>query len=332
MKNKTLIKNEENKTQNKEINNLKKDKIMNNTLFNKNNRSKKEESKLSKDKNIPNLSLKENRLKSSRLKNPYKLTYSRNYNDYNQILTELTDINTSKINWALKLRKDELMNIIEEKGQNENKRKLRIASAKPTTRGLVLTSNFIEPKFYMEDLEKYKKKLKNKRRPLSSVLNPNFNNVKHLFTNKINLQSKEFASSLRSYNINKNKIEKIKWNNCFTNCNKSRDSNYYTKFLLPKTEEGKKNYRRIEKRVFQPYSVVYKDIVLGNDTVKQKILTPKKDFSYSGVGSYLDLGKYRTNYGVKNTSLNANILKTETNSQCLFELGLRNYPKLKVKS
>jgi len=331
MKNKTLIKNEENKAQNKEINNLKKDKIMNNTLFNKNNRSKKEESKLSKDKNIPNLSLKENRLKSSRLKNPYKLSYSRNYNDYNQILTELTDINTSKINWALKLRKDELMNIVEEKGPNENKHKLRIASAKPATRGLVLTSNFLEPKFYMEDLEKYRKKTKNRKRPLSSMLNPNFNNVKHLFTNKINLQSKEFASSLRSYNIKKNKIEKIKWNNCFTNCNKNRD-NYYTKFLLPRTEDGKKNYRKIEKRVFQPYSVIYKDIVLGNDTVKQKVLTPKKDFSYSGVGSYLDLGKYKTNYGVKNTSLNANILKTETNSLCLFELGLRNYPKLKVKS
>ena len=158
MKNKSVIKNDENKTQNKEIKNLKKDKVKNNSLFNKNNRSNKEESKYSKDKNFPNLSQKENRLKSSKLKNPYKLSYSRNYNDYNQILTELTDINTSKINWALKLRKDELMNIIEEKGQNENKRKLRIASAKPTTRGLVLTSNFIEPKFYMEDLEKYRKK------------------------------------------------------------------------------------------------------------------------------------------------------------------------------
>ena len=269
MKNKSLSKNEENKTQNKEINNLKKDKKMNNTLFNKNNRSKKEESKFSKDKNNPNLSQKENRLKSSRLKNPYKLTYSRNYNDYKQILTELTDINTSKINWALKLRKDELMKIVEEKGQNENKHKLRIASAKPASRGLVLTSNFLEPKFYMEDLEKYRKKAKNRKRPLSSMLNPNFNNVKHLFTNKINLQSKEFASSLRSYNIKKNKIEKIKWNNCFTNCNKSKD-NYYTKFLLPRTEDGKKNYRKIEKRVFQPYSVIYKDIVLGNDTVKQK--------------------------------------------------------------
>ena len=48
MKNKSVLKNEENKTQNKEIKNLKKDKIKNNSLFNKNNknnRSNKEESK-----------------------------------------------------------------------------------------------------------------------------------------------------------------------------------------------------------------------------------------------------------------------------------------------
>ena len=49
MKNKSVLKNEENKTQNKEIKNLKKDKIKNNSLFNKNNknnRSNKEESKI----------------------------------------------------------------------------------------------------------------------------------------------------------------------------------------------------------------------------------------------------------------------------------------------
>ena len=53
MKNKSVIKNDENKTQNKEIKNLKKDKVKNNSLFNKNNRSNKEESKYSKDKNFP---------------------------------------------------------------------------------------------------------------------------------------------------------------------------------------------------------------------------------------------------------------------------------------
>ena len=334
MKNKPLDKNEENKKHSRQLKIQKNNKIINHTLFNKSNRSKKEESKHATDNKNQNQTQNEIRLKSSKLKIPYKLSYSRNYNDYKQILTELTDINISKINWAIKLRKDQLMNKMEEKKNiKKDTPKIRIASStKPATRGLVLTSNFKEPKFYMEDLEKFRKKIKNIKRPLSSILNPNFNNIKHLYVNKINLQSKEFASSLRNYHTAKNKNEKIKWDNCFTNCNKSRDNNYYTKFLLPRTDEGKKNFKRIEKRINQPYSIIYKDIVLGSDTIKQKVLTPKKDFAYSGVGSYLDLGNYRTNYGVKNTSLNENILKSESNSQCLFELGLRNYQKIKIKS
>ena len=335
MKNISLGKNKEKKVKSKEVKNQKKDEIKGTSLFNKNYRPKKEESKYNNDIKNPNKSQNEIRLKSSKLKNPYKLSYSRNYNDYKQILTELTDINTSKINWAIRLRKDQLMNKMEEKNINDakNKRKLRIASsAKPATRGLALTSHFLEPKFYMEDLEKFRKKIKNRKRPLSSILNPNFNNIKHIFKNKINPQSKEFASSLRNYNTAKSKNEKIKWNNCFSNSNRNRENNYYSKFLLPRTEEGKRNFKRLEKRMHQPYTVIYKDTILGSDKIKQKVLIPKKDFAYSGVGSYLDLGSYRTNYGVKNTSLNANILKTESNSQCLFELGLRSYPKIKVKS
>ena len=64
---------------------------------NTNSYQKKEESKYNNDIKNPNKSQNEIRLKSSKLKNPYKLSYSRNYNDYKQILTELTDINTSKI-------------------------------------------------------------------------------------------------------------------------------------------------------------------------------------------------------------------------------------------
>ena len=329
MKNKIINKNPKNKSQ---VKIFQKDRLKNYTFFNKDNRSNKEESKISKDLKDQILSKKDMRLKTSRQKNPYKLLYSRNFNDYKQILTELTDINTSKINWAIKLRKDFMDKMIEKKEKNNNKKPRNASSAKPVMRGLVLTSNFIEPKFYMDDLEKFRLKMKNKKRPLSSILNPNFNNVKHLFANKINLQSKEFASSLRNYNTPKLKFDKMKWNNFFTNNNKNRDNANYAVFLLPKTEEGKKNYRRLEKKISAPYSVIYKDIIVGNDTIKQKVLTPKKDFCYSGVGSYLDLGNYRTNYGVKNTGQSVNILKTESNSQSLFELGLRNYPKIKIKS
>ena len=334
MKNKIQNKNAKNKEYRKIEKNSK---PKNYTLFNKSNHVKKEETKNSNNKDIKGQIKinKEIRLKSSRPNYPYKINNSRNFNDYRQILTELTDINKSKINWALKLRKNQLINLLEKKisqsQENPNKRKIRnISSAKPATRGLVLTSNFIEPKFYLDDLEKFKSKIKNKKRPLSSVLNPNFNNVKHLFTNKINHQSKEFAASLRDYHTTKNNNEKIKWNSYFTKNNQYNP--HYTKFLLPKTEEGKKNFRKIEKTVYSPYSVTYKEIILGSDTIKQKVLTPKRDFSYGGIGNYLDFGKYRTNYGIKNSSLSENILKTESNTQCLFELGLRNYPKIKIKS
>ena len=330
MKNKFLNKNAKNKDYKKIEKNPK---PKNYTLFNKSNRFKKEETKNSNIKNIKGQIKinKEIRLKTSKPKYPCKIAYSRNFNDYRQILTELTDINESKINWVTKLRKNQLINLLDQSQENQNKKKIRnISSAKPATRGLVLTSNFLEPKFYLDDLEKFKSKIKNKKRPLSSVLNPNFNNVKHLFTNKINHQSKEFAASLRDYHTTKNKNEKIRWNSYFSNNNHYNPN--YTKFLLPKTDEGKKNFRKIEKTVYSPFSVTYKEIILGNDTIKQKVLTPKKDFSYGGIGNYLDLGKYRTNYGVKNSSLSENILKTESNSQCLFELGLRNYPKIKIKS
>ena len=295
------------------------------TFFNKKFLSKKEESKLSKDLNKFQ---KESRAKTSRPKNPYKISYSRNFNDYKQILTELRDTNTSKINWAIKLRKEQIMNVLDKNKNQESKdRNRNAASAKPSTKGLILTSNFIEPKFYMDDLEKFRQKNKNKKRPLSSMLNPNFNNIKHLFSNKLNHQSKDFAASLRNYHTAKYKNEKIKWNNYYSSNN--NNSAIFTKFLLPKTEEGKKNFKKLEKKMYSPYHIKFKDTIFGNDTIKQKVLVPNKDFCYSGVGNYLDFGKYRTNYRVKNWVLNENIVKIETNSQCMFELGLRNYPKIK---
>ena len=308
------------------------------TLFNRKALTKIEDSKINKETKASYLSQKETRLKSSLLKHP-NISLSRNFNDYNQILTDLTDINKSKISWAIKLRQPNIP--ISSKNQSNNflkinkkeiisKKDRNISSAKPATKGLILTSNFIEPKFYMEDLDKYKKKNKNKKRPLSSILNPNFNNIKHLYKNKIGNQSKEFALCLRNYS-NKNKNDKIKWNNYFSKNN--NDNILFSRFLTPKTEEGKKMFKKIEKKIYTPYKVIYKDVIVGNDNIKQKIMVQKNDFCYSGIGSYLDFGKYRTNYGVKNAvGLNENILKTESNSQCLFELGLRSYPKIRTKT
>ena len=138
------------------------------TLFNRKALTKIEDSKINKETKASYLSQKETRIKSSLLKHP-NISLSRNFNDYNQILTDLTDINKSKISWAIKLRQPNIP--ISSKNQSNNflkinkkeiisKKDRNISSAKPATKGLILTSNFIEPKFYMEDLDKYKKKNK----------------------------------------------------------------------------------------------------------------------------------------------------------------------------
>ena len=138
------------------------------TLFNRKALTKIEDSKINKETKASYLSQKETRIKSSLLKHP-NISLSRNFNDYNQILTDLTDINKSKISWAIKLRQPNIP--ISSKNQSNNflkinkkeiisKKDRNISSAKPATKGLILTSNFIEPKFYMEDLDKYKKKKK----------------------------------------------------------------------------------------------------------------------------------------------------------------------------
>ena len=148
------------------------------TLFNRKALTKIEDSKINKETKASYLSQKETRIKSSLLKHP-NISLSRNFNDYNQILTDLTDINKSKISWAIKLRQPNIP--ISSKNQSNNflkinkkeiisKKDRNISSAKPATKGLILTSNFIEPKFYMEDLDKYKKKNKNK---ITNISNDN---------------------------------------------------------------------------------------------------------------------------------------------------------------
>ena len=93
-----MNKNDKNKTFKREFKNLKKDGIKNNTLFNRKSFVKKEEYKSNSQIKEQNQDNKKFRLKTARPINPFKLSSGRNYNDYKQILQELTYINTSKIN------------------------------------------------------------------------------------------------------------------------------------------------------------------------------------------------------------------------------------------
>lgn len=70
--------------------------------------------------------------------------------------------------------------------KNKNNKNNSNSNAKTIEKqkGITLTESFNEPKFYNEDLEKYKLRIKKDKRPLSSVLNPNFNNIRHLYIDK----------------------------------------------------------------------------------------------------------------------------------------------------
>ena len=265
------------------------------------------------------------KITNNKIKN-LTLSHNRNINDYQQFCTELTSTHIGNLSWATKLR--ETLKIF---NQSQNHKKImrengkHIPNEKP--KGLSLTENFKEPQFYMEDLEKYKLKIKEEKRPLSSILNPNFNNIRHLFINKNGGCSKEFASSLRNYKSPKNE-QKIKWKNYYSAYKENKN---VVKFLLPRTPGGKENLRKMEKKIYKPYNVLYKDIVFGNDSIKQKVMTPEKNYIYSGIGEHLNMVNYNTRYRVKNLSYAENILKSGTNSQCLFELGLRNYKSFDAK-
>ena len=272
--------------------------------------------------------------KNQKFKSQNISSYTRNMNDYIQFLTEYANTPNGNLSWASKLR--ESTNISNNKSPKKeifrkiNNNNTANEKTKEKKKGIYLTENFKEPKFYADDLEKYKLKIKKQKRPLSSILNPNFNSIRHLFIKKNAGRSREFSACLRNYNSSPNKTgkEKIKWNSFF---NDNKENKNLSKFLLPRTREGKENLKKLDKRMYRPYTILYKKIILGNDEIKQKYMTKKKDYTYSGIGEYLNMINYHSHYRVINSSLAENILKKETNSVSLFELGLRNYKSVDPK-
>ena len=285
--------------------------------------------------------IKQTKEKKDMPKIQYNLFYNRNINDYQMFITEYTNTHKGNLSWAIKLRANQNKNILTEpsskKSSSKNKKTTKTKSSKSNEKtiekpkGITLTESFNEPKFYNEDLEKYKLRIKKDKRPLSSMLNPNFNIIRHLYIDKNNFRSKEFGASLRNYSPlkkGKDKI-KIKWDNYLS---PNRDDKHLTKFLLPRTNDGREAMKRLEKRMYRPYKVLFKDVILGDDKIKQKVMTPVKDFTYDGIGEHLNMINYHSHYRVKNTSQAENIFKKGTNSQCLYELGLRNYKPFSAKN
>ena len=223
------------------------------------------------------------------------------------------------LNWTLGLRNPEIKNM---KKNNSYKDKIS------------LTQNFNVPSFYVEDLEKYKKKkVKNSEQKIMEY-NPNYNKIKHLVLGKnngnVNFSQYKFATLLRYYNIydNKNNKEKEKkWK--ITPLPKIKSDNYMVKCLSPITHSGIQNVKKLEKIMPKNYEINHGEVIVGNDKIKTKILSINRSYTVSGFGDCLGDPKYDNKFRDKNIFANKVILSTEANPLSKFELGLRAYGSYK---
>ncbi len=192
---------------------------------------------------------------------------------------------------------------------------------------VTLTEAFKEPSFYVDDLQKYKKKQK-KGNDKIAKLNPNFEKIKHLVvrnkTGNTNYSQFNFSACLRDYNKNEeNKQKEKKW---ILLCLPKIESDKNTvKCLSPVTSAGIENVKKLRQIMPKNYEVKYEDAYVGDSKIKKKILINNRSFTVSGYGECLGDKKYDNKFRDKNIYANKGLLKIETNPLCKFELGLRNY-------
>ena len=252
-----------------------------------------------------------------------------NINSY-QHLIRGTDFGIyDNLNWALRLRD------YNHKGMNDTKvidykdyyyrENIKTSEIKHEEK-IQLTENFNPPSYYDIDLEKYKKRMKSSGKPLLMQMNPNFNKIRHLLfgnnNGKVNYSQFSFESTLRNIKSGKNNENK-KWQILPTV--KNNNKKYIAKYLAPVTPQGIQNLKNIEKYIHKNYDYNLKDIMVGEDRVKKKIIYNNRNFTISGIGETLGDQKYNNYFGDKNIFANKKILSTATNEQCKFELGLRIY-------
>lgn len=195
-----------------------------------------------------------------------------------------------------------------------------------------------EPGFYLQDLEKFKKKQKRKYEHLITDLNPNFNKIQHLSNRNINngninLSQFKFSSCLRDYKTENNKINKEReksWK--YLPLPTIKSNIYESKYLSPKTPQGIHNFSKVEKYVPKNYEVKYGEAIVGSDKIKTKSLINNRNYTVCGFGECLAVPKYNNKFGDNNMFANRKILSNATNPQCKFELGLRLYGNQKTHS
>ena len=238
-----------------------------------------------------------------------------NINSFQHLITGNDFGIFENINWTLGLRNPEIKYMRKNKSYKEK---------------ISVTQNFNEPSFYVEDLEKYKKKkIKNSEQKIMEF-NPNYNKIKHLVlgnkTGNINFSQFKFSTCLRYYknDDNKNNKEKEKkWK--IIPLPKIVNDNFIVKCLSPITHNGIQNVKKLEKIMPKNYEIKHGEAIVGNDKIKTRHLGINRSYTVSGFGECLGDPKYDNKFREKNIFANKVILSTETNPFSKFELGLRAY-------
>ena len=99
--------------------------------------------------------------------------------------------------------------------------------------------------------------------------------------------------------------------------------------MAPITLQGIQNLKNIDKFIHKTYDYSFKDVFVGESKIKKKIKYTNRNFTISGIGETLGDEKYNNHFGDNNMFANKQILSTESNPQCKFELGLRIYSPYK---
>ena len=253
-----------------------------------------------------------------------------NINSYQHLIRDKDFGIYDNLNWTLRLRDyshkgTNNIKVIDYKDYyyRENKNINTVKAEK-----IALTENFNPPSYYDEDLNKYKKKMQEKK-SLISQLNPNFHQIRHLLfgnnNGKVNYSQFSFETTLRNIKSNNNS-ENRKWEILPVVKN-----NKYTQFLAPVTQHGIQNLKNMEKFMHKKYEYSFKDAILDGEKIKKKIIHNNRNFTISGIGETLGDEKYNNHFGDNNMFANKEILSKESNPQCKFELGLRLYSPYKDK-
>lgn len=195
---------------------------------------------------------------------------------------------------------------------------------------------------------------KSLKRPLSTYYNPdifsdsvktnnennfNYNIIKHLSTKKncghgqINLAQFKFSTSLRNFftpthlkTATTSREGDRKWAPPYGKKNLEK---FLSEYFEPRTKNGMMTYRNREGLFPKKLEIKrYQNVLVGNDTIKKKIMGKVDGVNFSGAGDTLGDMKYDNIFREVNINSNKKILKLANNDYCKFELGLRLYGPL----